>query len=663
MVIKNSITFRKKHRPVWYGLLCFALVTAAVAAVGLFPSQIDDAETIEGKLNYTLTDGDKNTIEHYNHIDEILNFINDSEEGSVFIIIVNRDVTFTHSYYYGDLKKNIYVTLTSSSDGPFKLTINAYGQRHFEVYGTLTLENIILESVMMEERYWVNGGFIDGYGGGGIKVNVPGTLIMNGGAVIQNCGADESGGGVENLGTFIMNGGEIRGNMALIGGGVFNNGSKYDDSGIFTMNGGKISGNTAFGDGGGGVFNCVEAEFTMNGGEISGNTATNGGGVFNYNTTKYFDFIVSGIEDYCVVNLKGGMISDNTAVYGGGIFNDEFCTLNINGGMIVNNKATGEDPQKGSGGGIYTLDYENVFVKPDKGKSVVFSGNTAPTLRIHEISNDHYSDYQQNIGDVKLDKMFDVIKKAPAYNNFDINYPGDSYVVAIVIIPEGGGDVAVKDKGEYTVYANGYVYVPLSGDEITLSATPKKGNEFIQFIKGELEIVNDSITFEVSGNMKVFAEFLIVSTEPEQPEQKDYFITATADGGSAINPSGTVTVPYGENKTFLFSAKPGYQIKAVYVNGVAISSAELASGAYTFSNVMSNHTISVVSEVEAGSGGDIGGGGSDGTGSGPDVSGSDNLYVIGIICAMLAVIAGAIVFVWRWWLFVLYKRRKKSEEP
>jgi len=47
--------------------------------------------------------------------------------------------------------------------------------------------------------------------------------------------------------------------------------------------------------------------------------------------------------------------------------------------------------------------------------------------------------------------------------------------------------------------------------------------------------------------------------------------------------------------TFLFSAKPGYYISEVYVNGNAISAEDLATGAYTFTNVQYNNTIDVVS--------------------------------------------------------------------
>lgn len=79
-----------------------------------------------------------------------------------------------------------------------------------------------------------------------------------------------------------------------------------------------------------------------------------------------------------------------------------------------------------------------------------------------------------------------------------------------------------------------------------------------------------------------------------------YTISADADGGSAIVPSGNVGVPRGGSAVFAFSAKPGYTLSAVYVDGAAISSAAVASGVYVFSNVQSNHTISVASASDGG---------------------------------------------------------------
>ncbi|MDR0523331.1 MAG: hypothetical protein LBG62_02780 [Candidatus Methanoplasma sp.] len=72
-----------------------------------------------------------------------------------------------------------------------------------------------------------------------------------------------------------------------------------------------------------------------------------------------------------------------------------------------------------------------------------------------------------------------------------------------------------------------------------------------------------------------------------------YSITASADGGATISPSGTVEVSYGGSQTFRFEPKAGHQITYVVVDGVTVEgSADLDY--YMFKNVVQNHTIEVL---------------------------------------------------------------------
>ena len=68
-------------------------------------------------------------------------------------------------------------------------------------------------------------------------------------------------------------------------------------------------------------------------------------------------------------------------------------------------------------------------------------------------------------------------------------------------------------------------------------------------------------------------------------------IKATADANGSINPSGNVQVAYGTNQTFIAQPKTGYNVSAVYVDGVLNPTASV-TGVYTFENVQENHTIS-----------------------------------------------------------------------
>jgi len=89
------------------------------------------------------------------------------------------------------------------------------------------------------------------------------------------------------------------------------------------------------------------------------------------------------------------------------------------------------------------------------------------------------------------------------------------------------------------------------------------------------------------------AEFSVLQTA--NPGSGPYYITASSDPGSTISPNGSVPVQGGADKTFYFSAKSGYYISTVLVDGRQLSQAQIDSGMYTFLDVNMNHTIEVSS--------------------------------------------------------------------
>jgi len=137
--------------------------------------------------------------------------------------------------------------------------------------------------------------------GGGVENS--GTFVMEGGAIYNNNAT--RGGGVNNMGagaTFIMRGGVIENNTSTRGAG---GGVRVLDETYFFMYAGKIVNNTSTSTAGGVVNN---GRFYMTGGEISGNIARlSGGGVETRGDRGYFI-------------MEGGEISNNTAgANGGGI--------------------------------------------------------------------------------------------------------------------------------------------------------------------------------------------------------------------------------------------------------------------------------------------------------------------------------------------------------
>ena len=243
--------------------------------------------------------------------------------------------------------------------------------RHFMVQagGTLTLAGHVVLTRAADYT-----GF-----GGGVQVvaNVfspmggtpSGAFIMDGG-VITNI-AHENSAAVFLAGeTFIMNDGQITGNVNVNGrgGGVLLIPSPHFSTSIgdFVMNGGIISSNNARTYGGGVV--SAGGNVTLNGGDIINNSSQTShggglavsGGTFTINAGIRFSGNVAGavpaeaipnvgggairVSGNTVVNMNGGEIRDNQAIdHGGGIDVVGTSVLNMYGGTISGNTS-------GSGG-------------------------------------------------------------------------------------------------------------------------------------------------------------------------------------------------------------------------------------------------------------------------------------------------------------------------
>lgn len=66
-------------------------------------------------------------------------------------------------------------------------------------------------------------------------------------------------------------------------------------------------------------------------------------------------------------------------------------------------------------------------------------------------------------------------------------------------------------------------------------------------------------------------------------------ITASAGAGGSISNNGATEIVEGESITFTVTADAGYKVKAVLVDGVAVTLEE--DGTFTLENVMADHTI------------------------------------------------------------------------
>ena len=218
--------------------------------------------------------------------------------------------------------------------------------------------------------------------GGGVYNS--GTLKMYDGAKISNnttLGGYSSGngGGVYNTYVFTMEGGSISSNAAeyevtvgnrrgSLGGGVFNYG------GNFTINGGEIKGNTA--GSGGGIYSVGSSGIlTLYDGGIINNRAVEGAGVYiggaNSASSK---FIMYGGR---ISNNVLGVVATNTQIYYGAGVSVESATFEMRGGEISNNSMDPASPFNttgGSGGGVYTNGYFSMYAGEIYGNSALGVG-------------------------------------------------------------------------------------------------------------------------------------------------------------------------------------------------------------------------------------------------------------------------------------------------
>jgi len=279
----------------------------------------------------------------------------------------------------------------------------------------------IIDSVISGNKCGSNGL----YGGGILINNYPSNIT---GCQIKNNSAAYGGGiGTIKSSQVTITDCVIETNKAsTVGGGIYQSGIKTTIIGSTISNNSISSTGTSpgsIGSGAGIFLESVGVTCDISSTEISNNHGSLGGGIFAHSSTTLT------IHDNVLIN-------GNTAKYGGGIYiNSATSKVSISGCTISNNIANGPETVKGSGGGIFT----NNFSYPTVSDGVIFYGNSAPTLRTQDISatadidgNSVYdiTDYSNKIGSVVLDSFVDIGQNAPAYNNFDINYAGDSFLVS-----------------------------------------------------------------------------------------------------------------------------------------------------------------------------------------------------------------------------------------
>ena len=186
------------------------------------------------------------------------------------------------------------------------------------------------------------------------------------------------------------------------------------------------------------------------------------------------------------------------------------------------------------------------------------------------------------------------------------------------LIDEDGKDVTLYAVWKRTSFEVGYdlSHVSSTNTEKTVALggsyetilSPASGYEMknVSIKMGGAELAsNASVYNPATGQVNISnisGDIIIRATaeaKTEPPTPTKHTITVTVTGGTA-SPSGSVQVEDGKDQTITFAPNAGYVLGSVTVDG---ASASLTGNSYTFTNVTSDHSISVVYQKDGGSGG------------------------------------------------------------
>lgn len=172
------------------------------------------------------------------------------------------------------------------------------------------------------------------------------------------------------------------------------------------------------------------------------------------------------------------------------------------------------------------------------------------------------------------------ITKITKYDNGDKVFYGKFENSAIYLKAVAGENGSISPSG-YILAENGetkhFDFVANTGyhvSQIIVDGNPLAGTSF-------LEAIQNGYTFEnITENHTISVNFAI----------NTYTITVIQSLHGEIVPAGEVIVEYGDDATFLIIPDAGYLISSIIVDNVSVDLAELSS--YTFTNIISDHTIS-----------------------------------------------------------------------
>lgn len=151
--------------------------------------------------------------------------------------------------------------------------------------------------------------------------------------------------------------------------------------------------------------------------------------------------------------------------------------------------------------------------------------------------------------------------------------------------------ITCNEGGKIDPYNDGKIEVEKGKDQ-TFKMTPDYGYKISEVIvdddsKGP---INEYTFKNVTTDASIKVSFSKI------PVKNTYKIISSCGEGGSISPKGEVQVNKNENKEFIITAKDGYKIKDVQIDGVSFGNITT----YTFENVEENHNINATFEKEDG---------------------------------------------------------------
>jgi len=163
------------------------------------------------------------------------------------------------------------------------------------------------------------------------------------------------------------------------------------------------------------------------------------------------------------------------------------------------------------------------------------------------------------------------VKSADASGNESISQDNTFTTAAVITY-----SITASASGSGTISPSGTTQVVEGGSQ-TYTITETEGHEISDVLVdgGSVGAVSSYTFTNVAANHTITTIFT-------------YTITANAGNGGQINPSGTTQVVPGASQAYTITTNSGYHISDVLVDSISVG----AVSSYTFTNVITNHTIS-----------------------------------------------------------------------